>query len=161
VGYFIDTIRDRVGEEIFVSDWFDVTQPDVDTFSTLTRDWDYMHNDPEWAAKGPWGSTIAHGFFLLSHLSYFHGQAGFPTLATADQYVINYGLNRVRFVQPVKVGDRLRARLRIAAINPKKPGRDLVHTETTYHTERCGDSPHMIAEMLMLCVYGDAIRDAR
>ena len=50
-----------------------------------------MHNDPGWAAQGPWGGTIAHGFFLLSLLSYFHGQAGFPIVATDDQYVVNYG----------------------------------------------------------------------
>jgi acyl dehydratase len=161
MSYFADTIRHRVGEEIFVSDWTEVTQPEIDGFAELTRDWDYMHNDPEWAARGPWGGTIAHGFFLLSLLSYFHGQAGFPILATADQYVVNYGLDRVRFVVPVRIGDRLRARMSITAIDQRKPGRDLVHTATTYQTERGGDRPHMVADMLMLCVSGEATRDAR
>lgn len=161
MSYFVDTIRGQIGKEIFCSDWIEITQPDIDSFSGLTRDWDYMHNDPGWAADGPWGGTIAHGFFLLSLLSYFHGQAGFPTLATADQYVVNYGLDRVRFLEPVRIGDRLRARMRIAAIDLKKPGRDLVHTATTYQTERRGEQPHMVADMLMLCVYGEATRDAR
>ncbi len=161
MSYFIDTIRDRVGQEILLSSWLDVTQQDVDQFSDLTRDWDYMHNDPGWAAQGPWGGTIAHGFFLLSLLSYFHGQAGFPIVATDDQYVVNYGLDRVRFLEPVKIGDRLRARMRIASIDQRKPGRELVHTATAYETERRGDQPHMVADMLMLCVYGDATREAR
>jgi acyl dehydratase len=157
----VDTIRNRIGEEFFVSDWFEITQSDVDSFSDLTRDWDYMHNDPGWATKGPWGGTIAHGFFLLSLLSYFHSRAGFPTVATADQYVVNYGLDRVRFVEPVLIGDRLRARIRLAAITAKKPGRDLVHTATAYETERRGSQPHMVATMLLLCVYGNATSDAR
>lgn len=159
--FFVETIRGRVGEEIFLSDWFEIVQHDVDAFSELTRDWDYMHNDPAWAAAGPWGGTIAHGFFLLSLLSYFHGQAGFPIVATADEYVVNYGLDRVRFVEPVRVGDRLRARMRVQEITERKPGRDLVHTGTTYETERRGDQPHMIADMLMLCVSGEATADAR
>jgi acyl dehydratase len=161
LSYFADSIRHRLGEEFFISDWFEITQPDVDTFSDLTRDWDYMHNDPEWAAKGPWGGTIAHGFFLLSLLSYFHGRAGFPTVATADQHVVNYGLDRVRFIEPVMIGDRLRARIRLAAMTAKKPGRDLVQTVTAYETERRGSQPHMVATMLLLCVSGNAAGDAR
>lgn len=161
MSYFVEGIRDRVGEEILVSDWLGITQEDVDSFSNLTRDWDYMHNSPEWAEQGPWGGTIAHGFFLVSLLSYFHREAGFPTLATADQYVVNYGLDRVRFVEPVMIGDRLRARMRIEGITAKKPGRELVRTATTYETERRGSQPHMVAHMLMLCVYGSATADAR
>ena len=101
------------GSVLGTSEWFEITQDDVDAFSVLTRDWDYMHNDPQWAAdKGPWGATIAHGFFLLSLLAHFHGQAGFPTLASDDEYVINYGLDRVRFIEPVRIGDRIRVRMR-------------------------------------------------
>lgn len=162
MGRFVDSIRNQVGEEIFVSDWFEVTQADIDAFSVLTRDWDYMHNDPDWAANaGPWGGTIAHGFFLLSLLAHFHGQAGFPTLATDDEYVINYGLDRVRFIEPVRVGDRIQARMRVTGITAKKDGRELVRTTTTYLTQRRGDQPHVVADMLNLCVYGEAYRHAR
>jgi acyl dehydratase len=159
---FVDEIRDRVGEEFYVSDWFEITQVDVDVFAAVTRDWDYMHNDPEWAANtGPWGTTIAHGFYLLSLVSNFHREAGFPTVATEDEYLINYGLEKVRFVEPVRIGDQLRARFRLAGLDQRKPGRELIRTTVTYETERCGDKPHMIAESLTLSVYGEAFASAR
>lgn len=159
---FVDELRHRTGEEFFVSDWFEIRQVDVDVFAAVTRDWDFMHNDPAWAAEtGPWGTTIAHGFYLLSLVSYFHGQAGFPTVATDDEYLVNYGLDKVRFVEPVRVGDRIRARMRLGGVEQRKAGRALVRTEVVYESERGGDRPNMVCESLMLCVYGDAIRDAR
>jgi acyl dehydratase len=159
---FVDRIRDRVGEELHVSDWFEIRQVDVDVFAAVTRDWDHMHNDPAWAAEtGPWGTTIAHGFYLLSLVSHFQSDAGFPTVATEDEYLVNYGLDKVRFIEPVQVGDRVRARLRITALEPRKPGRELVRTEIVYETQRCGERPHMIAEALTLSVYGEAFTDAR
>jgi acyl dehydratase len=159
---FVDRIRERVGEEIYVSDWFEITQVDVDVFAAVTRDWDYMHNDPEWAAeKGPWPTTIAHGFYLLSLVSHFQSDAGFPTVATEDEYLVNYGLDKVRFVEPVRIGDRLRARLSITDVQPRKPGRELVRSQIVFETERCGERPHMIAEALTLSVYGEAFADAR
>ncbi len=159
---FVDRIRDRVGEEFYLSDWFEITQVDVDVFAAVTRDWDYMHNDPKWAAEeGPWGTTIAHGFYLLSLVAHFHGKAGFPTLATEDEYVVNYGLDKVRFTEPVRIGDRIRARFRLLGIEQKKPGRELVRSQVVYETERLGDRPHLIAEALTLCVYGEAFAQAR
>jgi acyl dehydratase len=159
---FAAGLRDRVGEEIFVSDWFEILQADIDAFAQVTRDWDYMHNDPEWAAeKGPWPTTIAHGFYLLSLIAHFHGEAGFPTLATDDEYVINYGLDRVRFVEPVQIGDRIRVRMELAGITEKKPGRDLIRTRATYETKRCGGRPHVVVEALSLCVHGAAYTDPR
>ncbi len=159
---FVDSIRDRVGQEIFVSDWLEISQVEVDVFAAVTRDWDYMHNDPKWAAeKGPWGTTIAHGYYLLSLLAHFHGEAGFPTLATDDEYCVNYGLDRVRFTEPVRIGDRVRVRVTLLSIETKKPGRELVRTLATMETERCGDRPHLIAEALTLCVYGEAFSNAR
>ena len=159
---FVDRIRHTVGREFFVSEPFEVTQAKVDAFAEATGDWDYMHNDPEWAAThGPWGGTIAHGYYLVSLMAHFRGQAGFPTVATADEMTVNYGLNKVRFLEPVLVGDRLRARMRIAEMHERKPGRELVTTEVIYQTERRGDRPHMIAETLTLCVYGEAVAHAR
>ena len=159
---FVDELRGRTGEELHVSDWFEIRQVDVDVFAAVTRDWDHMHNDPAWAAEtGPWGTTIAHGFYLLSLVSHFQSDAGFPTVATEDEYLVNYGLDKVRFIEPVQVGDRVRARLRITALEPRKPGRELVRTEIVYETQRCGERPHMIAEALTLSVYGEAFTDAR
>jgi acyl dehydratase len=159
---FRDRIRSQVGAEILLSDWFEVTQVDIDVFAAVTRDWDYMHNDPEWAAtQGPWGATIAHGLFLLSLVGKFHGEAGFPVVATDDAYCVNYGFDKVRFTEPVRVGDRLRARVSVLGIDEKKPGRELIRTGVVLETERLGDRPHMIAEKLTLYVHGEATAEAR
>jgi acyl dehydratase len=159
---FAATLEGREGREFFVSGWFEVLQVDVDVFAAVTRDWDYMHNDPVWAEqKGPWGGTIAHGFYLLSLVSMFHREAGFPTLASEDEYVVNYGLDRVRFTEPVRVGDRIRARFRLLDVVERSPGRHLVRSAITYESERCGDRPHMVAESLMLCVHGEAFAKTR
>jgi acyl dehydratase len=161
-GTFSDRIRAQVGQEILLSDWFEVTQVDVDVFAAVTRDWDHMHNDPVWAAsEGPWGTTIAHGLFLLSLVGKFHGDAGFPVVATEDAYCVNYGFDRVRFTEPVRVGDRLRARLSVLGVDERKPGRDLIRTRVVLETERLGERPHMIADKLTLHVHGEATADAR
>jgi acyl dehydratase len=153
---FADSLRGRVGDTFFVSDPFEILQVDVDVFAAVTRDWDYMHNDPKWAESvGPWPTTIAHGFYLLSLVSHFHGQAGFPVVATDDEHVINYGLNRVRFVEPVRIGDRIRAHFRLVELTERTPGQSLITSELRYESERLRDTrPHMLAETLMLCVSG-------
>lgn len=159
---FADRLRGSEGEEFFVSDWFEVRQVDVDVFAAVTRDWDFMHNDPAWAAeRGPWGTTIAHGFYLLSLVSYFQAQAGFPMVATGDEYLVNYGLDKVRFVEPVRVGDEIRVRLRLAGLELRRPGRELVRTMIAYESRRRGDRPHMVAEVLTLDVSGAEVTHAR
>lgn len=160
---FADYLRERVGTQLCVTDSLTITQQDVDTFAHVTRDWDYMHNDPERAAHGPWGGTIAHGYFLVSLISHFMTEAGFPNLERDDppERMMNYGLDRVRFTEPVRVGDRLRARLSLDGLEARKPGVALAKLLVKYETERCGDRPHMIAQVLMLVVYGDAVREAR
>lgn len=158
---FGEQLKNRIGSELHVSDWFEVTQADTDRFAALTRDWDYMHNDPTRAAKGPWGTTIAHGYFLLSLVSYFMSQAGFPMVETADERMLNYGLDRVRFVEPVLIGDRIRARLHLSEVIERRPGVNLAKLEVRYETERRGDQPHMIAEVLMLVVHGEAVHEPR
>jgi acyl dehydratase len=150
---FADSLRDRVGEEFFVSEPFEIAQVDVDVFAAITRDWDYMHNDPKWAAEvGPWGTTIAHGYFLLSLVTQFLGGAGFPIVATDDEHIVNYGLDKTRFIEAVRIGDRVRAHLRLLDLTERGPGRTLVRTEVRYETDGGGGKPNMLAEVLMLCV---------
>lgn len=156
---FVESLRDRVGEQIFVSDHFEVRQTDIDVFAAVTHDWDYMHNDPVWAVQAsPWGrSTIAHGYYLVSLLMYFHGLAGFPTVGDHDEYMINYGIDRVRFTEAVRIGDRISACIELRSFTSKGPGRDLVGTRTTYYSERCGTArPHMVADILFMCIAAPA-----
>lgn len=158
---FAEQIKPRLGSELYVSDWFEVTQPDTDSFAALSHDWDYMHNDPARAAKGPWGATIAHGYFLLSLVSYFMSQAGFPMVETAEERMLNYGLDRVRFVEPVLIGDRIRGRLHLRDVIERRPGVNLVKLDVKYETERRPEKPHIVAEVLMLVVHGEAVHEPR
>src|SRR5487761_766455 len=127
---FVDTLRGRVGQGIFSSEPFEVRQADIDVFAPVTHDWDYMHNDPAWAATtSPWGrSTIAHGYYLVSLLTYFHGLAGFPTLARDGEHMVNYGIDRVRFVEAVRIGDRISAHIELRRLEARTAGRELVGT---------------------------------
>lgn len=104
-----------VGQEVAVSDWITITQEQVNRFAEATGDHQWIHVDPERAAKGPFGAPIAHGFLTLSLLPVF-----FDTAMTVRQsgMGVNYGLNRVRFTAPVPVGSRLRARLKLLASEP-------------------------------------------
>ncbi len=100
-------LEGREGEEIGVSPWLEITQERVDTFARAIDDFQWIHVDPERAAKSQFGGTIAHGFLTLSILSHLAER----TFSFSDRRMgINYGLNRVRFTSPVKTGARVRAR---------------------------------------------------
>ncbi|HET7669164.1 MAG TPA: MaoC family dehydratase [Burkholderiales bacterium] len=104
------TIREleaRVGQEVAVSPWIEITQERIDIFARAINDFQWIHVDPERAKQSPFGRTIAHGFLTLSLLSHLSEQ----TFSFSDRRMgINYGLNRVRFTSPVPVGSRVRAR---------------------------------------------------
>ena len=107
----IDEFRSRIGEEVGISDWLEITQERIDAFAALTGDDQFIHVDPDRARETPFGGTIAHGFYTLSVLSYL-GRGHRPRLQGMTRSV-NYGFDRVRFVSPVKVNSRIRARFRL------------------------------------------------
>jgi acyl dehydratase len=104
-----------IGQEVAVSDWITITQEQVNLFAQATGDHQWIHVDVERAKAGPFGAPIAHGFLTLSLL---------PTFFAAAMHIeqtrmgVNYGLNKVRFVAPVPVGSRLRARMKLLACDP-------------------------------------------
>ena len=104
-----------VGQEVAVTDWITITQEQVNLFAEATGDHQWIHVDPERAKAGPFGAPIAHGFLTLSLIPKFF-EVGL-TIEGARMGV-NYGLNRVRFMAPVPVGSRLRARLKLLACEP-------------------------------------------
>jgi acyl dehydratase len=111
-----------VGQEIGLSDWTLVDQARIDHFAQATGDHQWIHVDPVRAAAGPFGATIAHGFLTLSLLAQFL-ESGF---SIGDESMgVNYGLNRVRFPAPVRVGSRLRAHFRLLAFEPLPGGAQL------------------------------------
>ena len=142
----MNSIRDlegRVGQEVAVSPWLEVTQERIDTFAKAVDDFQWIHVDPARAAKSPFGGTIAHGFLTLSLLS----RLSEMTFSFSDRRMgINYGLNRVRFTSPVPAGARVRARFTLASLEKLDGG-----VQVTWHTviEREGaDKPALVAEWI-------------
>ena len=134
-----------VGREVAVSDWFDVTQERINLFADATEDRQWIHIDPERAAReSPFKGTIAHGFLTLSLLS----ELGKRAMSVGGARMgINYGLNRVRFVSPVPAGSHIRGRFTLAAVEQISDG---VQATWKVTVERDGsDKPCCIAEWLV------------
>jgi len=130
-----------VGSELGVSDWVTVEQPRIDLFAQATGDHQWIHTDPERAAQGPYGTTVAHGFLTLSLLP----ELARTAFAIDDvRMSINYGLNKVRFPAPVKCGARLRGRFRLTGFDPLPGGAQLT-SEVTMEVDG-GDKPVCVAE---------------
>jgi acyl dehydratase len=137
-------LKSMVGEELAVSNWFVVDQGRINQFADATGDHQWIHVDPDRAASGPFGATIAHGFLTLSMLPLFIQDA----LRFDDvRMSVNYGLNRVRFTAPVPVGSELRARFRLVGIEDVAGQGMQVTMEATI--ERKGsDKPVCVAETI-------------
>jgi acyl dehydratase len=138
----LSDLRDRVGTEIGLSDWVLVDQARIDRFAQVTGDEQWIHIDAERAARGPYGTTIAHGFLTLSLLPMFLQSA----IQISDvRMSVNYGLNRVRFPAPVPAGSRLRARLRLIEYTELGQGSAQLVIEATVEREG-SDRPVCVAE---------------
>ena len=143
----LDEIRSRVGEEIGVSGWFEMSQQRIDEFADATEDRQFIHVDPESAADTPFGQTIAHGFLSLSMMSRMAADA--MLVPDNVKMAVNYGLDRVRFVAPVKSGKRIRGRFRLDSITEKAPGQLLMRHTVTVEIEG-EERPALTAEWLGL-----------
>lgn len=140
----IDDIKARVGQELGVSEWDDVTQEKVDAFADATGDRQWIHVDPERAAQTPFGGTIAHGYYTLSLAPKFsYGLYQVENVA----FALNYGLNKVRFPAPLPVGSRVRMRAAIASADDI-PGGIQMATALTFEREG-GEKPVCVAETLV------------
>ena len=106
-------LREQVGTELGVSDWVEVVLENVTTFAKLTGDEQYIHVDPERAAKGPFGTTVQHGFLTLGMST---GLLWSVCTVEGFNVILNYGLNKVRFPAPLKVGARFRMRVELPAV---------------------------------------------
>ena len=147
-GYQLTTIQEFVGHELGVSDWLTIDQERINQFADCTGDHQWIHVDVERARReSPYGAPIAHGYLTLALLPQFLFTIGFipPDVAQA----INYGLDRVRFLAPVKAGARIRNQVVLLAVEDKGGGRVLIKTKNTIEIE--GEStPAMVAETLAM-----------
>lgn len=142
-------LKALVGREIGVSDWFPVTQERIDAFAEVTEDRQWIHVDRERAAAGPLRGTVAHGFLLLSLFPRLMETN--PLFKVRAKMLVNYGLNRIRFVRPVRPGERVRARVMLRGIRRKGFRRLLLELDTTLEVEG-GGKPALVAELLVLVI---------
>ena len=125
----IEDIRSKVGSEVGVSGWILVDQARIDAFAEVTEDPQFIHIDPEAAARTPFGGTVAHGFLTLSLLSRMAADA--MVRLEGVKMAVNYGFERVRFLAPVRSGKRVRGRFTLASAEEKRPGQwQFVHNVT-------------------------------
>ena len=141
-----------VGQETGVTEWLEITQERINQFADATNDHQFIHVDPEMAKAPPWGSTIAHGFLTLSLLSYMSAQNGF--MPDGMQMAINYGADKVRFMEAVPVNSKIRGRFVLSEVNYKKNGRWLVKFTVTIEIEG-KEKPAAIVEALTLYVVNE------
>lgn len=149
----LDELRAFEGRELSPSGWISIDQERIQRFADCTDDHQFIHVDPEKMMHSPFGGTIAHGFLTLSLVA-AHGPDDWPTLRDT-QMTLNYGVDRVRFITPVRVGTRVRFRTRILSVEEKAPGKVLVKSEKTLEIEG-EESPGMVAEVLAMFITIDA-----
>lgn len=143
----LDEIRANIGKEIGVSSWLIVDQKRIDAFADATEDRQFIHIDPARAATTPFGGTIAHGFLTLSLLSRMGAEA--MLIPDGATMAVNYGLDRVRFLTPVKAGARVRGRFILDSIEEKAPGQVLMRHTVTVEIEGV-QKPALTAQWLGL-----------
>lgn len=138
-------IADAEGQELGVSEWIAITQDRIDMFADATGDRQWIHVDPERAAHGPFGTTVAHGYLTLSMLPFLGAQV----FAFAGNVArVNYGLNKVRFVAPVTVGSKVRSKVELLEVADIEKGQQV----TLQHTIEIkgNDKPACVAETVTL-----------
>ena len=135
------------GTELEPSDWLEITQDRVNEFADATNDHQFIHVDLEKAKASPFGGTIAHGFLTLSLITYLVAERMVVPEETA--VTLNYGSDKVRFLKPVAVGQRIRAKQQVLEVNEKKPGHWLVKTNVTIEIDG-EQTPAAIAEILFM-----------
>ena len=152
----IEALAKRVGEEIAVSRWFPIDQATIDAFADVTQDHQFIHVDPERAAAGPFGTTIAHGFLTLSLLVHLQGSLKGGAERPAPNFAglvagVNYGFDKIRFINPVKVNSRIRATSVTKDIELKGNAINMTNTLTVEIEGE--DKPALVADWITRMVF--------
>jgi acyl dehydratase len=143
----LDEIRARVGEEIGTSGWIAIDQARINTFAEATEDCQFIHVDPELAARTLFGGTVAHGFLTLSLLSRMAAEV--MLMPDSLKMGVNYGCERVRFLAPVRAGKKVRGRFALECVEDKAPGQLLLRHRVTVEIEN-EDRPALVGQWLTL-----------
>jgi acyl dehydratase len=143
----LDEIRARIGQEVGVSEWIIVDQERINSFAEVTEDLQFIHIDPEAAARTPFGGTVAHGFLTLSLLSRMAADA--MLMPPGVKMAANYGFEGIRFISPVRAGRRVRGRFTLLSVEERKPGEWRFANRVTVEIEG-EERPALIAEWIGL-----------
>ncbi|MBX8489695.1 MaoC family dehydratase [Pseudomonas cichorii] len=141
-------LKNYIGKELGRSEWLTIDQERINLFAEATGDFQFIHVDPVKAAKTPFGGTIAHGLLSLSLIPKLMGDL--LVMPEGLKMVVNYGLDSVRFVQPVKVDSRVRLKVELTDVTEKKPGQWLLKATATMEIDG-QEKPAFVAEPLTLC----------
>jgi acyl dehydratase len=144
----VSQLKDYVGKELGRSQWLTIDQNRINQFAECTGDHQFIHVDPVKAKHTPFGGTIAHGFLSLSLIPML--MESLMIMPEGLKMAVNYGLDSVRFIQPVKVDSRVRLALSIVEVTEKRPGQWLIKAQATLEIEG-EEKPAYIAEPLTLC----------
>ncbi len=144
--YTFDTIEQFIGRELGLSAWMTIDQTRIDAFAAATGDFQWIHTNPQKASESPLGSTVAHGYLTLSLLPALLSEV--RIIPDDVAYVLNYGADKVRFINFVKVNSKVRVRSELLSVTQKSGGY-LIKTRNTMEIEG-EDKPAMVAETLAL-----------
>lgn len=144
-----EKLQDYIDKPLEPSSWIRIDQDMINRFADATLDNQFIHVDEQKAAQTPFGSTIAHGYLTMSLISHFLGECAVRPENVA--MAINYGSDRVRFLQPVKVDSEVRARPTLISVTEKSPGQVLTKTQITIEIKN-EEKPALIAEILSLFI---------
>lgn len=144
-----ENLKTKIGTELGISPWYEIDQARINTFADVTEDHQFIHIDKVAAAKTPFGGTIAHGFLTLSMLSKM--AEGTSIILEGINMGINYGFEKVRFINPVRSGKKIRARFMLKDAVEKNPGQYLLTYSVTVEIEG-EDKPALIADWLAMQV---------
>jgi acyl dehydratase len=148
----VELMQARIGQASEPTDWFEMTQDRINKFADATLDQQWIHVDPERAKKGPFGAPIAHGQLTMSIMSFLPGGSGIGLPALEGMKMgINYGWNKVRFMSPVAVGDKIRTVGKLKSVEAKGPMLEAVN-ELTVEIEG-QDKPACVAESVLRIVF--------
>jgi acyl dehydratase len=147
----LEDLKARIGQPLGTSEWLTVDQAMIDKFADATGDHQFIHVNPEMAKMTPFGGTIAHGFLTLSLIPVLTEKSDIER-PDGLKMAMNYGGNRVRFLQPVRSGKRVRAHFKLLALEEKRPGQWLQTSEVTLEIEG-EEKPAYVAEWLSLLYF--------
>ncbi|AVB13019.1 MULTISPECIES: MaoC family dehydratase [Pseudomonas syringae group] len=144
----VTELKHYIGKDAECSDWLTIGQERINLFAEATGDFQFIHVDPVKAAQTPFGATIAHGFLSLSLIPKL--MEGIMALPEGLKMAVYYGMDSVRFVQPVLVNSRVRLKVQLTEVTEKKPGQWLLKAIATLEIEG-QEKPAFVAEPLTLC----------